>query len=296
VAEIHNDQATPAPDTVVRFWHFPGGVAANGQPIDTQYATIQPGPTPTAVQSAAPFVSPGIGQHDCVVVSVSNYQAPYFNVDPTSAIDVVSPTLAEPGAPTHFGSAWRNTDSVAVLPRGRWYLWFTAVARALEPVHVRIHVATAKVPVNFERIPGVVRLAETLAFVGAQARVPLFLVPDIRERLHPAPELDVRIGDPESAELHHLAEDPHHELHAGRHRPVRFVVTGRVPADATPGDAYLVDVSAHYPDSPGHPAETINYLEVIYVKAGEPAPEDEDRDEESHHHWLFDRRDVERER
>lgn len=290
VAEIHNDQATAAPDTVVRFWHFPGGVAANGVLIDTQYATIQPGPTPTAVQSAAPFVSPAVGQHDCVVVSVNNYQAPYFNVDPTSAIDVVSPTLAEPGAPTHFGSAWRNTDSVSVLPRAPWHLWFFAAPRALEPVDVRIHVATAKVPVDFEQNPRVAWLARTLAFVGAQPRVPLFLVPDIREELRPAPELDVRIGFPEDEELHHLKEDSHHELEASRHRPVRFVVTGRVPADATPGEAYLVEVSAHYPDSPGHPAETVRYLEVIYVKAGEPAPEDEDRDEESHHRWPFHRR------
>jgi hypothetical protein len=40
-------------------------------------------------------------------------------------------------------------------------------------------------------------------------------------------------------------------------------VRGRIPDDAKVGEAFLVDVGAHYPEAPGQP--TIRWLEVLYV-------------------------------
>ena len=36
--------------------------------------------------------------------------------------------------------------------------------------------------------------------------------------------------------------------------------------DAQPGEAFLVDVSAHYPATPGRAPLTVGFLEVVYVK------------------------------
>ena len=48
-------------------------------------------------------------------------------------------------------------------------------------------------------------------------------------------------------------------------RPAAFTVRGRIPDDAQVGEAFLVDVGAHYPEGQGRPARTIRWLEVLYV-------------------------------
>jgi len=259
-AMVSNDAATPANDTVVRFWHFPGGVGSAGTLIDVQYVTV-PAAGSITVPSARPFHSAGAGQHECVAVSVANAQSPYFNVDPTTATEVVDPTVPRPGGSGHFGSAWRNTNSILVGPGMGWRLGFAAGLRALEPVTVRIDVATVKVPLGWDRTDEALTLRNALQFTGAQPRMPLFLVPAIRSGFHTAHDLDIEIrvpGEDKAVQIpagkdHHLTVPPGHSAH--------FTVSGRIPPGAHPGDVYLVDVGAHYPTG-----SAVRFLEVIYVK------------------------------
>ena len=268
-AVVHNDSAVPAPYTAVRFWHFPGGVGSAGTLIDVQYVTV-PAAGMIMVSSASPFHSAGYGQHECVAVSVANYQSPYFNVDPTTATEVVDPTVPQPAGSGHFGSAWRNTDSMLVSPGMGWHLGFAAALRTPGPVAVGIEVAAAKVPLGWDRTGDAATLRKTLQFTGAQARVPLFLVPAIRSGFRAADDLGVEVRRSGEDRAVRLPAGEHHHLTVSPGQTVRFTVSGKIPLDAHPGDVYLVDVGAHYPPSPARAASTVRFLEVIYVEEGTP--------------------------
>jgi Kelch motif/Galactose oxidase, central domain len=275
-AVVSNDASVPAPGTAVRFWHFPGGVGTAGSLIDVQYVTVPAGGTIT-VSSASPYHSAPSGQHECVAVSVSNPLSPYFNLDPATADEVVDPTVARPGGSGHYGSAWRNTNSLALGLGVGWRLGFTLAVNVREALNVRIEVTATKVPLGWQDTDKAAALRAALQFTGAKPRGPLFLVPDIRSGLPPADDLELEIdvlgrdvpdfedvsdfdasARSRGARLHEIA------VHPGR--TTEFVVSGRVPLDARAGDAYLVDVSAHYPATPGRAPSTVGFLEVIYVK------------------------------
>jgi hypothetical protein len=113
----------------------------------------------------------------------------------------------------------------------------------------------------------------------------LFLAPRLRAELKPAPELDITISvskRKEEAEREpvRLAEGERHELRTSHEHPASFRVRGRIPDDAQVGEAFLVDVGAHYPEAEGRPARTIRWLEVFYVVDVRRPPKEgyEDRD------------------
>ena len=109
---VYNDANVAAPNTKVRFWHFPGGVGTAGALISEETVAVPPNGS-IVVTSSSPFQSGAAGTHECAVVSVANAQSPYFNIDPTIATEVIDPTVPHPAGSGHFGSAWRNTNSVA---------------------------------------------------------------------------------------------------------------------------------------------------------------------------------------
>jgi hypothetical protein len=263
-AHIHNDSGVAAPDTVVRFWHFPGGVGSAGTQLSEVVTTIAAGGT--TVPSPVPFHSGPAGTHECAVVSLSDAAAPFINVDATTAAQVPDPTVPQPGGTSHYASAWRNTDSMGVGPGHIWHLPFIAATWVREPLPVHVNVTTAKVPVRFEETGEAAKLHEELQFMGAQPHLPLFLAPRVRSGLKPAPELEISVSSrQEKEEFVRLAEDERHELRTSHERPAAFTVRGRIPDDAQVGEAFLVDVGAHYPEGQGRPARTIRWLEVLYV-------------------------------
>ena len=262
-AHIHNDTAVSAPDTIVRFWRFPGGVGSAGTLLSEVPATIPPGGT--TVSSPMPFHSGPAGVHQCAVVSLSDPAAPFINVDATTAAQVPDPTIPQPGGTSDYASAWRNTDSMSVGAGHIWHLPFTAGTWIKEPLPVRIEVTTAKVPLRFEDTGEAARLKGELRFIGAQPRLPLFLAPRVRSGLKAAPELEISVSIPEQEGFERLVEDERRELRTSHDRPAHFTVRGRIPDDAQVGEAFLVDVGAHHPAAGGRPARTVRWLEVLYV-------------------------------
>jgi hypothetical protein len=128
---------------------------------------------------------------------------------------------------------------------------------------VHIEVITAKVPLRYAETGEAAELREELRFLGAQSHLPLFLAPRVRSGLKAAPELEISISVPEKEDFVRLDEGGHHALRTSHERPAHFTVRGRIPDDAKVGEAFLVDVGAHYPEAPGQP--TIRWLEVLYV-------------------------------
>jgi hypothetical protein len=66
-------------------------------------------------------------------------------------------------------------------------------------------------------------------------------------------------------EFERLAEGEHRELRTSHGEPAHFTVRGRIPDDAKPGEVFLVDVGAHYPEGEARKARTIRWLQVLYV-------------------------------
>jgi hypothetical protein len=268
-ALVQNDSTTAATWTAVRFWHFPGGVGSAGSLIDLQFATVPAGGS-VVVASANPFHSAPSGQHECVAVSVTNAESPYFNVEPTQASEVLDPTVPQPAGSGHYGSAWRNTNSLVLRPGGRWRLGFALDGRLAEVYEAEVEVVTSRVPDDWQRGDKAAELGLALAFTGAQPQVPLFLVPSVRAVFHEANELDVEIAAHDEDGRVRLASGERHRLRVDPGRPSGFTVSGRVPDAARPGEIYLVDVGAHYPAGRGHAASTVRFLEVIYIKEDTP--------------------------
>jgi hypothetical protein len=264
-AVIYNDSNVVAANTVVRFWHFPGGVGTAGSQIDKQTVTVPPNGS-ILVSSATPFQSGGVGQHECVAVSVANSKSLYFNVDPTTATAVIDPTIAHPSGSGHFGSAWRNTNSIVLGMGMGWRLPFQANFQGIERAPIKLVASATKVSADWERAREFAELRKVLEGAGVNLRLPLFLVPEIRSRL-PAADLNLKIHlpgakdkgvcSPGTAE-HHVTANPGEET--------LFTVSGTIPHDARTGDIFLVDVSAHYPSKSRAKKAVVQYLEVIYVK------------------------------
>jgi hypothetical protein len=262
-AHIHNDSGVAAPDTAVRFWHFPGGVGSAGTLLSEVVTTIPPGGKDVA--SPVPFHSAGPGQHECAVVSLSDAQAPFINVDATSAAQVPDPTIPHPSVSAHYASAWRNTDSTLVGAGLIWHLHFTAGTWIREPLPIKIEVTAAKVPVRFDETGEAAKLREDLRVLGATPPSPLFLAPRVRAQLEPARELEISVSVPEKEEAERLHEGEHRELETRHQKPAHFSVHGRIPDDAKPGEVFLVDVGAHYPEGEARAARTIRWLQLLYV-------------------------------
>jgi N-acetylneuraminic acid mutarotase len=261
---VYNDANVAAPNTKVRFWHFPGGVGTDGALISEETVTVPPNSS-IVVTSSSPFQSGAAGTHECAVVSLANAQSPYFNIDPTTATEVIDPTVPHPAGSAHFGSAWRNTNSVTVGGEIKvWNLSFAANSHEIEPALVKLTVTANKVAVDWDRTGEMARIRKAVEGACSDRRLPLFLVPEIRAHL-PSADCDLRI---------HVCEEKGKRPRGGaeHHVTVRhgesalFEVSGRIPDDARTGDIFLVNVAAHYPAARRRKEAIVEYLEVIYVK------------------------------
>lgn len=261
---VYNDANVAAPNTKVRFWHFPGGVGTAGALISEETVAVPPNGS-IVVTSSSPFQSGAAGTHECAVVSVANAQSPYFNIDPTIATEVIDPTVPHPAGSGHFGSAWRNTNSVAMGGEIKvWNFSFAANLDGIEPARVKLTVTANKVAVDWDRSGEIARIRKVVEGACSDRRLPLFLVPEIRAHL-PSAECDLRIHvqKEEGTRSRNGAE---HHVTVRHGESALFEVSGRIPDDARTGDIFLVNVAARYPAARRRKEAIVEYLEVIYVK------------------------------
>ena len=265
---VYNDANVAAPNTKVRFWHFPGGVGAAGALISEQTVTV-PANGSIVVTSSNPFQSGAAGAHECAAVSIANAQSPYFNVDPTTATAVIDPTVPHPAGSGHFGSAWRNTNSVAIGGEIKiWNFPFVANLGGIEPARVKLTATATKVAADWDRTDEIVKLRKVVEGACSDCRLPLFLIPEIRAHL-PLADCDLRIrvpGDNDEGARARAAGAEHH----ARSNPVR---TRRSKCQAElPDDA---QARRHLPHQcrgalsrcgRRRKEAAVEYLEVIYVK------------------------------
>src|ERR1039457_2222878 len=264
-AVVYNDANIPAPGTIVGFWHFPGGVGTAGALIDKQTVVI-PANGSLVVSSSSPFQSGGPGQHECVAVSVANPASPYFSVDPTTATAVIDPTIPHPAGSGHFGSAWRNTNSIVLPIGGKWRLPFVANLEGIEPGLVKIAVTATQVPAGWERTGEAAQLRKSLEGAGVTLRLPLFLLPEIRTRLHKA-DLEIKVDAAKARDAGVCtpgAAERSIAVHPGEE--TLFTVSGVIPRHTHAGDIFLIDVAANYPATNRAKEVVVQYLEVVYVK------------------------------
>jgi hypothetical protein len=244
-AVVHNDSSTAAVNTVVRFWGLPGGLASQGSLIDVRTVTV-PANGSVQVDSNFPFHSAPPGQHKCAAVSIYSSQSTSATVDAVTAAQIPDPDANI----THSASAWRNTDSMFVFIGRPWS--FTLQGTALRDAKVPLAVTAAAnlVRAGFEGTPEAAGLNQLLQQAGARTVYPLYLTPSIHAVLPPA-DLKIQVGKAET-------------VRAAKTTPAtaEVPISGVVPADAKPGDVYLVQVSAKYAD------KTIQFLQTLHVKAG----------------------------
>jgi hypothetical protein len=264
-AVVYNDSKVAAPNTVVRFWSFSGGVGTTGSLIDLQMVTV-PANGSIVVSSAKPFQSGAAGTHECVAVSIANHASANFATDPTTATEVIDPAVAHPAGSGHFGSAWRNTNSIVMFAGSGWILPFHANIAGDEAVRATIAVTASKVPARWDRAGEPAQLRRALERTGADLRLPLFLLPSLRSRLAAAhDELNIKLRDERNeADSQGKLERP---LTVRPGRNTRFTVAGTIPSDARTGDIFLINVAAHYPRTARSREAVVEYLEVIYVKS-----------------------------
>jgi hypothetical protein len=262
-AVVYNDSNAPAMNTVVGFWHFPGGVGTSGTLIDQQTVTV-PANGSIVVASANPFQSGPPLAHECAVVSLYCPGSPYFDVNPTTAAQVIDPTVPHPAGSGHFGSAWRNTNSYTFGGGMRWLFPFQ-LSPLPEPHAVGLAAHAVKVPAGWDRLEEVAEIRRALEFAGAANRLPLFLVPGLRARL-PEADLGLRLHGAGGRGGANGGPKARHEIVTRKGEPAAFYLSGTVPQDAQPGDIFLVTVEARYPEAGSKAARVVDYLEVIYVK------------------------------
>jgi N-acetylneuraminic acid mutarotase len=261
-AVVYNDSSVPATGTIVSFWHFPGGVGTAGVLIDSQTVTV-PANGSLVVTSASPFQSGPPLAHECAVVAISCPTSPYFSVNPATGTEVIDPTVPHPGDSFHFGSAWRNTNSL-LMGAGMGLVFPFGTGRQLRPfpLPVKLGANAVKVPAGWQDQSQVAAIKGALEFTGAASRVPLFLIPELRANL-PVADLGLRVYSKEKPD-DTTAESNWAAAIAGESG--EFYVAGTIPADARPGDIYLLTVQATYPAADRCEERTVEYLEVIHIK------------------------------
>jgi hypothetical protein len=260
-ARVHNDSDTPAVNTVVRFWNFPGGVAANGTLVDIQ-TVIVPANGFIIVHSAHPFHSAPLNQHNCAVVSIYNAMAGRCTIDAVTAVDV-----PDPGYNGYIScSAWRNTDSMYVHIGFPWkfYVDLGLPHPIWGPGPVEIKVIAQHVPFDWIKKPKFIETDAMLKSAGVQTDKAMFLLPALRETFKDI-DLDIKVKMKEGGKMEHGIDKFSHAISLAKGTKTAFEVAGTIPKDAKEGDIMLVKVTAHYPKTKLATAKNIEFLQVLHV-------------------------------
>jgi hypothetical protein len=116
-AVVYNDSTVSATETIVRFWLFIN--TKPGQPLDgtligEQTITVPPNGSITVPTNGPVMVGYQGLQGASVAVSIANPRSQYFNVDPSTAAQVLAPTVERPPGSGHYGTAWRGYPDVCL--------------------------------------------------------------------------------------------------------------------------------------------------------------------------------------
>lgn len=263
-ARVHNDSATPAVNTIVRFWKFPGGVGSNGVLVDVQSVTV-PANGAVIVHSAHPFLSAAAGQHSCAAVSIYNAAAGRCAADAVNAIDVPDPGLDQ----STSCSAWRNTDSQWVWAGLQWHADFDlGIPHPIwQKLPVDVTVETQYVPIDFTRGTVFREMDGLIKTNGLQVNKPLFLLPKLRETLKPI-DLGLKITRQDGGKLAAGERKGSYSLVQTKDATTGFRVEGVIPKSVQKGEVMLVKVIAHYPKTDRTAGKNVEFLQVLHV-AGE---------------------------
>ena len=262
-ANIHNASPTPAVNTVVRFWQFPGGLASIGTLVDVKTVTIQANNS-LVVHSDHPFHSPPLNHHSCAVVSIYNAMASTCNIDAVTAVQVPNP-----GGPGHIGcSAWRNTDSMWVYIGLPWHFNLDIDSyEILSPDPggpVEINMIAQHVPFDWMKNPKYLETDALLKAADIHANKPMFLLPDLRKTFKNI-DLNMKVKMQEGGKIEYNKEKSAYSISLFKGCKTEFEIAGDIPKNAKKGDIILVNVTALYPKSKRAAAKTIEYLQVLHI-------------------------------
>jgi len=258
-AVVHNDSEYEV-STDVTFWNIPGGVGTAGTLLDTQTVII-PASSSATVISSQPFINSG--GHTCAVVSIDTADSP-CQFDPTGSADSVH--IPDPDANvTHSCSAWRNTNTIFVFPGAPWHfeigLGNLHADYAATPIGIQLQVQ--HVPADFAQNDHVLQVIK--AHRRIYSKTPPYLIPVLREKL-PVADIKPEVKLVSKGKIAPQREGNGYLLEFENSKETNFQVSGVVPANAKPGDTFLVQLSARYPKAGRFAAKSIGFLEILVVK------------------------------
>ena len=262
-ARVYNASPTPADNTVVRFWEFPGGNSALGILLSTTMLDVPPCSS-AVVHSTKPFRSGPRGQHNCAVISI------YNSLAGTCPDALTSSQVPDPSANAgHSCSAWRNTESRIIVVGTPWTL---SLAQQMEgevaPQPIDLEVQPYHVNREWLANEAVRQAQKILAESGAAAATPVYLMKSLRPTLPVAKthfKLETR---GQLVELNPQPEPPlpaRWRITPTAEGPTPFILAGELPAAAKPGDVVLILVTARYPETKLTPSRAVEFLEILHV-------------------------------
>jgi hypothetical protein len=172
----------------------------------------------------------------------------------------VPPT--QPGNPSC--SAWRNTDSMLVLPGGIFHfqlglgLFHKVIGNGPVQLDIQTHIVTA----DWLKDPKVLAVQEKMRQQKTDRAMPVFMAPELRallvktdlqQKITPAGKdskaLDVKAG----------------RINFTEGAQSDFVINGAIPKTAKKGDIILVRATAAFNTAAKDGRNTIEFLQVLHV-------------------------------
>lgn len=264
-ARVHNASRTIAKHVQVYFWDSGGGTGGMGSLIDVQTVTVPAGGC-AEVYAAKPFVGPSVSQHSkCAVIGIYDSLAKTCNhAWPTNTLPEITPCNKR------SCSAWRNTVARIICLKEPWHIYLYTRYWLPSPPPVDVDVRAFLVEAEWARTEEVQAIANRIRENPIWRSTPLYLLPEIRERLAPMNLEDIK--------LEIVSEAPTERAHAripaaqgfrlspvAQRRTIPFEISGVAPARAQKGDVLLVEVTAHYPETENDPGRSIQYLEILHL-------------------------------
>jgi hypothetical protein len=259
-AVVHNDSSYEV-STQVTFWNIPGGVGTAGALLDTQTAII-PANSSMTVFSSQPFIN--VGGHTCAVVSIDTADSP-CQFAPANSADSVH--IPNPDANvSHSCSAWRNTNAMSVVPGQPWHfgIGLGELNAEYADLPVAIQLQSTHVAADFVRNDRVLEVVKTNERIYRKA--PAYLIPELRATL-PVIDLKPVVSLVSKGNVEVQKAGNSYLLKFADAKQTDFEISGVTPADAKPGDTYLVQVTAQYPKTRSLAAKSVGFLEILIVES-----------------------------
>jgi len=150
-----------------------------------------------------------------------------------------------PGAPWHLDISLGDLHVYAGAPIG-------------------IQLNTQHVAANFAQDSKVLEIVK--ANTRIYSKTPPYLIPALREKL-PSVDLKPVVALVSKGKIAPQKAGGGYVLNFDNKAETDFTVSGVVPADAKPGDTFLVQLTAQYPQTGRLPARSVGFLEILIVKS-----------------------------